>query len=114
MEADAGAIIKIVETPVVAMAIATTAKKAEGSRMAWTSTSVVETPTAVVAKAKAAKTAEWAWISVLEASAAVLAIATASKTAEGSWLPTPGPFRKSRETLIALVKLMPQLRPFDF
>ncbi len=27
--------------------------------------------------------------------------------------PTPGPLRKSRETLMALTKLLPQLRPFD-
>ncbi len=27
------------------------------------------------------------------------------------WRPTPGPFRKSKGTLMALVKLLPQLRP---
>ncbi len=57
-------------------------------RMAWTSTSVEETPAAIVAMATAAKTAGWVW------------------------RPTPGPFRKSRGALMALVKLLPQLRPF--
>ena len=71
------------ETPVTTMA--TTAKAAQVARMAWTSTSVVETPAAMVATTTAAQTAEWAR------------------------RPNPGPFRKPRETLTALVKLLPQL-----
>jgi hypothetical protein len=46
------------ETPVVAMA--TTAKAAKFSRVAWTSTPVVEAPAAMVAMTTAAKTAELA------------------------------------------------------
>ena len=69
------------------VAMATTAKAAQVARMAWTSTSVVETPAA--------------------------AMATAAKTAVWVWRPPPGPFWKSRGALMALVTLLPQLRPSD-
>ncbi len=103
LEADAGTILVIAGDAVVAMIIATpakteewdlrqtpmvtlatTAKAAQMGRMAWTSTSAVETPAAMVAMATAAKTAKWAR------------------------KPTPGPFWKPRETLMALVKLLPK------
>ena len=38
------------------------------------------------------------------------AMATSAKTAVWVWRPTPGPFRKSKGALMALVKLLPQLR----
>jgi hypothetical protein len=42
------------------------------------------------------------------------ACGTAAKTAVvWVWRPTSGPFRKSRGALIALVMLLPQLRPLD-
>ena len=56
---------------------------AQVARMAWTSTSVVETP--------------------------AVAMATAAKTAVWVWRPTPGPFRKSKGALMALVTLLLQL-----
>jgi hypothetical protein len=43
--------------------------------------------------------------------AAAAAITTATKSAERFWRLTPGPFRKSRKKLMALVLLLPQLRP---
>jgi hypothetical protein len=74
------------ETPVVTLA--TTVKAAIVAHVAWTSTSVVETPAA--------------------------AMATAAKTAVWVWRPAPGPLRKSRGALMALLKLLPQLRPLGF
>jgi hypothetical protein len=55
-------------------------------------------------------------ITTLEASATLVeapavAMATAAKTAVWVWRPTPGPSRKSRGALMALVTLPPQLPP---
>ena len=54
-------------------------------------------------------TARWAYTLAL-----IVAMAMAAKTVEWVWRPTTGTFRMSRAVLMALVKLLPQLRPLGF
>ncbi len=81
-----------------AMITATPAKTAE-----WESR---ETPVVTMATTTATRSAYTL--------AVVVAMATAAKMVEWVWRPTPGPFRKSRGALMALVKQLPQLRPLGF